>query len=417
MKRKHLGTAAQEKMVERLVSEVREKLRNMGHARRRKRVAETTANAKLLAFERYLRVLIIALNKYFFKTVESLGERHYREYAQHCIDTGLSAGTMANIHSQISDIYLRVLNKDCIGPTKQYYGDLALRSQTCTASKAWEDVELRDATGNLMTPQMVRERVREKSEGAYLVLELCNLLGLRAREAVLFRPHHDLLIGDEEKAGVMFVRDGNAKNGRPRELDLAFLSEADRASLIEIWRRCCSLVTDVDGTVLNPRDLSYSWDRQRRRLNYLLDCAGITKAQLGVTTHGLRHGFLQRTQEHLSGQPIPLHGSLPRNEISVRLMNARNSVTRLLTSEFAGHSRPGITNSYYGSPYKQFLDGGGSRKEWNESLKWVLDIESGDVERLKKRLLQLQNDDVDLDALRKEIAERARLAKPRRPYG
>lgn len=416
MNGKRVGTVAQERMITQIVAAVAPKIIFMGHARRRKRVAANTARAKLQAFERYVRVLVIDLKK-FFKSADSLGERHYREYAQYLMARGLSNGSYGNAHSQIRDIYCRVLHKDCIGPTSEYYGNLAERSLTCTSSKAWDDIELRTQDGNVLTPEMVRERVRQRGQGDYLVLELCHLLGLRIKEAALLRPHHDLCVTHAATDGLLTVRDANSKNGRARELDLSLLPAADRTRLMEVWQECCSWVTHVDGTLLNPRALSLSWDRQRSRLYYRLGCAGLTKRDLGVTAHGLRHGFLQRSQEYLSGQPVPLHGLLSQDASLFRLLNARNSVARLVTSESAGHSRDSVTAAYYGSPYKQFLASGGSKKEWDESHKWVRDIERGDVERLQKRLLALQQDDIDLDALRNEITENVRLVRPLFAYG
>ncbi len=410
------GTVAQERMVAQVVGEVAPKIIFMGHARRRKRVAAATARSKLLAFERYVRVLVIDLGK-FFKTADSLAERHYREYAQFLVARGLSGGSFANAHCQIRDIYRRVLNKDCIGPTIEYYGSLGARSLTCTSSKAWEDIDLRTEDGKLLTPEMVREKVRERNHGDYLVLELCHLLGLRIKEAALLFPHQDLRESQESSDGVVIVRDANSKNGRPRELDIANLPPADRTKLKDIWQQCRNWVTHVDGTLLNPRALSFPWERQRSRFYYRLQCAGLTKRVLGGTAHGLRHGFLQRSQEYFSGQPVPLHGLLTDDARPFRLLNARNSVARLVTSEAAGHSRGSVTSAYYGSPYRQFLASGGSKKEWDESLTWVRDIERGDVDRLKKRLLALQQDDIDLDALRDEITERVRQLRPRVAYG
>lgn len=262
-----------------------------------------------------------------------------------------------------------------------------------------------------MSPDQVRGRLRGCNEGAFLMLELCHRLGLRAKEALFFRPHIDV------REGSIVVRAEGAKNGRRREIDLSVVPPAERAALTRVLERCAELVTDEDGTLLNPRALSIKWIRQRRKFYYWLERAGITKAQLGITVHGLRHGFLQRSQEHLSAQPVPVHGALTKEMVVDPRMRARNALARLVTSEAAGHSRTSVTGTYYGSAHKQFRSSGGSKAQWRDALRWVRDIERGDVEGLQKRLFQLSDDHVDLAVLGSQIVERAKAARPRRPYG
>ena len=95
---------------------------------------------------------------------------------------------------------------------------------------------------------------------------------------------------------------------------------------------------------------------------------------------------------------------------------ALNAVARLLTSELAGHSRDNIGNNYYGSPFEQFRQSGGTRAEWAQGLPFLRDLERGDVEGLQRRLAQLADPSVDLAALATQILERAKLARPQRPY-
>lgn len=411
MRSRLFGNAAQERCIAHMMLEVEHKILHAGHSKRQKRVAQATARTKCRAFERYVRVLIVKLG-YRMKSVKALGEKHYRAYAAWCLQQSLSAGSLANVHTWIKDVYERVLEKpNCIGPTVAYYGDATRRSHICETSKAWEDCDLRDSDGRVVTAEQLRESLREFSEETYLLLQLCHLLGLRMREAIFFRPLIDV------RGSFVVVREEGSKNGRRREVNLDLLTATDRAKLDAVLLRCAELVVDIDGTLMNPRGLSIRWTHARRQVGTVLEKVGITKAGFGVTTHGLRHGFLQRMQEHLSGAPVPLHGALPAPAVRDEKSCAINAVARLITSEAAGHSRAGVTASYYGSAYRQYRESGGSRPEWSTALKWVRDIERGDVERLEKRLLELRADGVDLAELRSKITERARLARPSRPYG
>lgn len=405
------GTAAQERMVGRLMAEVERKIRDARHARSKRRVSSVTSEGKVNAFERLLRVLVVELG-HTFKTCDSIGEKQYRLFAQWTMDAGLSAGTLGNVHSQLRHVINGVLGKGvtCIKPSAEYYGDLTRRTHICESSKAWEDHALTDAEGEAVSPASVRARLAPFSEGAFLMLELCHRLGLRAKESLFFRPHRDV------RDGLVVVRAEGAKNGRRREISLDLLPPVERVELAGVLKRCAELVTDPDGTLLNPRALSIKWVRQRRKLYYWLELAGITKSQLGITVHGLRHGFLQRSQEHLSGQPVPVHGALSRSMVTELRPRALNAVARLLTSELAGHSRDGIGNNYYGSPFAQFRQSGGTKSEWGDALRWVRDVERGDVEGLQKRIQQLSDEDVALPDLAARIIERAKLARPQRPY-
>jgi integrase len=68
---------------------------------------------------------------------------------------------------------------------------------------------------------------------------------------------------------------------------------------------------------------------------------GISKADLGVTPHGLRHEFALNLYEAEAGAPAALRGGEAVER--TRDLAARQEVTNQL-----GHSRPGITGSYTG---------------------------------------------------------------------
>ena len=81
--------------------------------------------------------------------------------------------------------------------------------------------------------------------------------------------------------------------------------------------------------------------RNLRRLDYALEKFGFTKAQRGVTAHGLRHGNLQGFYESLTGVPAPVRGGGP-------LPADLDRQARLAVSERAGHSRVRAAGAYLG---------------------------------------------------------------------
>jgi integrase len=83
------------------------------------------------------------------------------------------------------------------------------------------------------------------------------------------------------------------------------------------------------------------WSREFYRLCRQI---GLTKNQLGVTPHSLRHGVLLDLYEHLAGIPAPVRGG---TDAPVQPHKERE--VRTIVAEFAGHSRPQVSSAYLGS--------------------------------------------------------------------
>jgi len=79
-----------------------------------------------------------------------------------------------------------------------------------------------------------------------------------------------------------------------------------------------------------------------RRLRYVMERFGITKRDLRVVPHGLRHQFAAGHYAVRTGSPPPVAGGGPVPAEAD--LAARQSVSALL-----GHGRPQITNAYLGS--------------------------------------------------------------------
>ncbi len=71
---------------------------------------------------------------------------------------------------------------------------------------------------------------------------------------------------------------------------------------------------------------------------------GITKAGLGVTAHGLRHEDFNDVYFKITGQPSPVRGGMKEN-VDPDL----DRKARVIITNPAGHSRLGVTASYFGS--------------------------------------------------------------------
>src|SRR5262249_28681476 len=81
-----------------------------------------------------------------------------------------------------------------------------------------------------------------------------------------------------------------------------------------------------------------------KRFDNVMRKAGITRKQLGVTAHGLRHQFAQEFHVELTDVQAPVRGGDACADAAT-LNAALLEIARQL-----GHNRPAVTGVYLGSP-------------------------------------------------------------------
>ena len=128
-------------------------------------------------------------------------------------------------------------------------------------------------------------------------------------------------------AETLHITDGT-KGGRPREVPTLMRY----AVLLEAARLC----NPHTGSLI-PVEMTV---RQWNRHYYLvMERFGVTQSGRGVTSHGLRHQFLQEYYKQLSGEDAPIKGGGRPDEATYR--NALQQVV-----EAAGHSRASKSGAY-----------------------------------------------------------------------
>jgi hypothetical protein len=80
--------------------------------------------------------------------------------------------------------------------------------------------------------------------------------------------------------------------------------------------------------------------QSQSRFYYVIRKFGISKEQLGVVAHGLRHEHVNDAYESDADAPSPVRGGVTR---PAKDQEARQRAARLL-----GHNRPGVTSCYLG---------------------------------------------------------------------
>jgi hypothetical protein len=221
-------------------------------------------------------------------------------------------------------------------PPERYGIDPALFERTYVAQqdKGWgaHDTDI----------AQLLERVARIDERVAIMLELVWRFGLRRKEVVMFQPHLAVVPAGlvpfdgpvaEHYVACLSVERGT-KGGRLRLIPL--VSDAQR-DVIERARRYAPYPTSYLG---HPgKTLLQSLDRYKN----VLSQAGITKKELGITGHGLRHQFAGDKYFDLAKVACPVRGGDPLGDPAL-LERVLRTVSQQL-----GHDRPVISQAYLGS--------------------------------------------------------------------
>lgn len=153
----------------------------------------------------------------------------------------------------------------------------------------------------------------------------------------MFRPHTDVVSAAQagkQDGYVAFYLDTHrgTKGGRER---LFPIDNAQRLAAIDYARR---VTVGIHESVSDPR---LSLLQAMRRLRYVMERFGITRAGLGVVPHGLRHQGAADDYQSITQVPPPIAGGLGVN-LTLDLQARREIAARL------GHGRVQITDAYCG---------------------------------------------------------------------
>ncbi len=254
----------------------------------------------------------------------NLGNRHIFMLMERWDQEGV---TVKVLHTRISYLrtFARWIGKDgMVKDVRDYLPERDLtRRAAAKVNRAWE--------ANGVIPQEVISRARALDERLALMLSMQDAFALRMKESIEMRPAYCLA----ESGKVLEIYEGT-KGGRLRRVDI------DSAYKREVFDCALRLAaTGRDGRIRWP---NRTWKQARAHYYYLLRKLGITKADLGVTSHGLRHGYAQEKYQDLTGLPPPIVGVDPKEVDPQAHRDAGIQVSRDL-----GHGRLQVTASYYGS--------------------------------------------------------------------
>ena len=254
--------------------------------------------------------------------------RHMQFMVSRWVRRGLSPGTI-----QVYLSYLRVfagwIGKDgMVLPPPAYVSDpvLVQRAHVATFDHSW--------SAHSIDCDFLIGQVGEFDPFVGAQLAMCLAFGLRVKEAIMFQPCSAIT---EDGTSISLLR--GTKGGRVRLVPIE--TEAKRAAL-DLARRVAGTAI---GHLGEPRR---SLQQNRTRFYTVMARFGVTRRQLGVTAHGLRHQYANDRYTNLTGAASPVRGGERTGSDVAR-------AARLQVAEELGHAREKITAAYLGGTVRERL--------------------------------------------------------------
>jgi integrase len=166
--------------------------------------------------------------------------------------------------------------------------------------------------------------VAAKDPRVGLQLALQATFGLRAREAMQFRPH----VADK---GAYLALTVGTKGGRDR---VAPIDTPEKRALVDLAK------TFAASRLASVSDPALTLAQVKNHYYHVLRGCGITRAD-GITGHGLRHGYANDRYRQISGEASPVRGGHAPDRDA-------DKAARLEVAEELGHSRESVTTHYLG---------------------------------------------------------------------
>jgi integrase len=276
------------------------------------------------------------------QSISAINGKHIEAVARDHWACGASPKYMASIMTQLNKLD-DWLNKPGIVKSKETYlpevdpkefGN----SMVADKSRSWSD-------NGIDLGLKIAEADRKDARFG-LMLRLCLALGLRRCEVLQVIPWKD-------DRGVFFdIRPGIAKGGRARTIHYLSAAQKEVVDYVKTQLKRNEYLGWTDSVLRGEGGLL---QRNEKRYSQYMTDIGITKAESGVTGHGLRAEY----SEDMS----MLMGLIPatRGGTKGQMSQDDEGTIRLHVSENMGHSRTSITNAYYGKLTNKIQNNRGER--------------------------------------------------------
>ena len=261
---------------------------------------------------------------YRIKKPESLCEKHVQALADHWDKKGDSASMIRCRMTDLRTFATWMGKRDVVKDILNYLPkERIARCTIASRDKSW--------TGNGVDPMSIIAIAGKIDERFAAILYLQKTFGFRVKESIEIRPHR-ALTGPGDWVELF----EGTKGGRYRKVPI---KNAEQRLAIEEAKRVTGL--QRAGRLRWP---DCTWQKARRRFYWYMEKLNLTLKGLGVTAHGLRHGYIHGRYEDETGFPPPIKGGALG-----KIDRATHEMASMTISSEAGHGRPDVAPSYYGS--------------------------------------------------------------------
>ncbi|WP_321794613.1 integrase domain-containing protein [Caballeronia sp. J97] len=299
-------------------------LDNVNRVHSRTRVSSKTLSVKTQGYrlQKLCRSFLeLRENGFALQSPWSLKEKHIRFLVELWVGKKQSAGTIENKLTYFR-AFADWISKPKLVGTLADYADRKehglVRSYSALEDKSWE--------GNQVDAIAILTAIAQTDPVVAMQLKLQAVFGLRVEESFLLRPRESV-----RRDGLLSVTRGT-KGGRDRVVPM----ELQTSVLEEAMQYCNTL----SGSTIPDGYTKTQW---KNHYYDVLKRYGVTKAGLGVTSHGLRHEYLQQMYKKLTGVAAPIKGTGEKADIK----SHREAMLQVVAA--AGHSRPRKANAYLAS--------------------------------------------------------------------
>jgi integrase len=309
------------------------KKKNHEHAKKHKGVSHKTIYERERFLVRFFRELRRE-TKYNNLDPRQLANRHIEVMVERWVARGLHTATIHNYLSFLRTYASWISKAGMVREPEFYVGSEsphAHRTQVAAEDKSW-------SAKNVDVEKKIRE-ITAFDVHVGRQLELCIRFALRPKEARHFRPHGTIIPREQtmprdaapfpECQEFVRIRHGT-KGGRPRDVPL------QTAEQRELLARLAAEV--APGTFVGQP--GHTNLQSQSRFYYVIRKFGISKKDLGVVAHGLRHQNVNDGYEGECGAASPVRGGTSRP--------AGDHLARQRAAIRLGHSRVRVTVNYLG---------------------------------------------------------------------
>ncbi len=283
-----------------------------GRAARGARVSDVRAYQRVRVLFAFLA--LVKEGGYAPDSLQNLKQKHVLRAVDEWRGRKLSTTTLANYLSALRFL-AELLAKPNLCPGNEIlipeFGDA--RHSARIEERAWRKRDI--------SVSEVLARINRSNPRVALILRLELTFGLRVTEALRFTPAADIIPGLDAAQADLYLHRGT-KGGRPRRVPIE--SDDARALLEE------ALQLAGQGSMTPPDSTIPAY---RRKYYRVLAAHGVTRAALGVTSHGLRHQYAQDVAAAAATDGASVKER--RMEVAQRLGHGRASVTLTYMSEIA----------------------------------------------------------------------------------